>query len=101
MPFLFPAYAAVFLGATQFNLRPNVWGTLLVIFTLALGVLGLQLSTEGTGFWITPLLNGIALVLAVMFSRRQAVRTAELVEPATDSSASSPPGSADSSSAIK
>jgi ribose transport system permease protein len=75
MPFLFPAYAAVFLGATQFNLRPNVWGTLLAIFTLALGVQGLQLSSSGAGFWITPLFNGIALVAAVMFSRLQNART--------------------------
>jgi len=91
MPFLFPAYAAVFLGATQFNLRPNVWGTLLAIFTLALGVQGLQLSSSGSGFWITPLFNGIALVAAVMFTRRQAVRKAELVEPTTDSRDSQPP----------
>lgn len=84
MPFLFPAYAAVFLGATQFNLRPNVWGTMLAIFTLALGVQGLQLSSSGSGFWITPLFNGIALVAAVMFGRRQSVRTAELVEPTPD-----------------
>ena len=81
MPFLFPAYAAVFLGATQFNLRPNVWGTLLAIFTLALGVQGLQLSSSGSGFWITPLFNGIALVAAVMLSRRQSVRRSEIVEP--------------------
>jgi len=81
MPFLFPAYAAVFLGATQFNLRPNVWGTLLAIFTLALGVQGLQLSSSGSGFWITPLFNGIALVAAVMLSRRQSVRRSEVVEP--------------------
>ena len=81
MPFLFPAYAAVFLGATQFNLRPNVWGTLLAIFTLALGVQGLQLSSSGSGFWITPLFNGIALVAAVMFSRRQNARVTTQVEP--------------------
>jgi len=93
-PFLFPAYAAVFLGATQFNRRPNVWGTLLAIFTLALGVTGLQLSSSESGFWITPLFNGVALVVAVIFTRRQAVRKAEVVEPATDSSDSQPPVSA-------
>jgi ribose transport system permease protein len=81
MPFLFPAYAAVFLGATQFNLRPNVWGTLLAIFTLALGVQGLQLSSSGAGFWITPLFNGIALVAAVLFSRLQNARTTTQVQP--------------------
>jgi ribose transport system permease protein len=90
-PILFPAYAAVFLGATQFNRRPNVWGTLLAIFTLALGVQGLQLSSSQSGFWITPLFNGIALAAAVLFTRRQAVRTATLVEPVTDSGDSQPP----------
>ena len=61
------------------------------ILTLALGVQGLQLSSSGSGFWITPLFNGIALVAAVMFTRQQAVRKAELVEPTTDSSDSQPP----------
>lgn len=85
-PFLFPAYAAVFLGATQLNLRPNVWGTLLAIFTLALGVQGLQLSSSASGFWITPMFNGIALVIAVMFGRQQRIRGNKAVE----SSASGP-----------
>ena len=43
-PLLFPAFAAVFLGATQFIGRPNVWGTLLAVYTLAFGVKGLQLA---------------------------------------------------------
>jgi ribose transport system permease protein len=88
-PLLFPAFAAVFLGATQFNYRPNVWGTLLAIFTLALGVQGLQLSSTSGGFWITPMFYGSALLAAVLFSRRQSVRQAssegeaadEVVEP--------------------
>ena len=94
MPFLFPAFAAVFLGATQFNQRPNVWGTLLAIFTLALGVQGLQLSLSQSGFWITPMFNGLALIAAVIFTRRQAVRKATVVEPTTDSTDSQPPAPA-------
>ena len=89
-PLLFPAFAAVFLGATQFNRRPNVWGTLLAIFTLALGVQGLQLSLSESGFWITPMFNGLALIAAVMFTRRQAVRTATQVDPATEASIGEP-----------
>jgi ribose transport system permease protein len=85
MPFLFPAFAAVFLGATQFNQRPNVWGTLLAIFTLALGVQGLQLSLSESGFWITPMFNGLALIAAVIFTRQQAVRKATQIEPDTAS----------------
>ena len=70
-PLLFPAFAAVFLGATQFKRRPNVWGTFLAIMTLALGVQGLQLSLTSGGFWITPMFNGLALLFAVIFSARQ------------------------------
>ena len=81
-PLLFPAYAAVFLGATQFNFRPNVWGTLIAIFTLALGVEGFQLASSAGGFWITPLFNGLALAVAVMFGRQQNTRRrARLGEP--------------------
>ena len=76
-PLLFPAFAAVFLGATQFNFRPNVWGTMIAIFTLALGVQGLQLALSTGGFWITPLFDGLALVAAVVFSKRQVARTAK------------------------
>ena len=92
-PFLFPAFAAVFLGATQFSGRPNVWGTLLAIFTLALGVQGLQLSLGESGFWITPMFNGIALIAAVMFTRRQAVRRATVVEANAEAGDSEPAGS--------
>jgi ribose transport system permease protein len=63
-PYLLPAYAACFLGATQ--LKPgrfNVWGTLIALYLLATGVKGLQLV--GAATWITDLFNGIALVVAV------------------------------------
>jgi ribose transport system permease protein len=73
MPLLFPAFAAIFLGATQFTNRPNVWGTFFAIITLALGVQGLQLTLTEGGYWITPLFNGVALLLAVVFSVRQKV----------------------------
>jgi ribose transport system permease protein len=73
MPLLFPAFAAIFLGATQFTGRPNVWGTFFAIITLALGVQGLQLTLTEGGYWITPLFNGVALLLAVIFSVRQKV----------------------------
>ena len=70
-PLLFPAFAAVFLGATQFNFRPNVWGTLLAIFTLALGVQGFQLASSSGEYWISSMFNGVALLAAVIFSKRQ------------------------------
>lgn len=61
---LLPAFAAVFLGSTQLTPgRFNVWGTLLAIFVLALGVQGLQLLSGVT--WLSPMFNGIALIAAV------------------------------------
>ena len=42
--YLFPAVAAVFLGASQLSRRPNVWGTLIAYFALAFGIQGLVLS---------------------------------------------------------
>jgi ribose transport system permease protein len=70
-PLLFPAFAAVFLGSTQIRSRPNVWGTILAVYTLAFGVKGLQLAFSGGVYWITPLFNGVALVLAVALASRQ------------------------------
>jgi ribose transport system permease protein len=62
--FLLPAYAAAFLGATA--IRPgffNVWGTLIAIFLVAVGITGLQL--KGAEAWVTPVFNGSVLLAAV------------------------------------
>jgi ribose transport system permease protein len=59
-----PAFAAVFLGSTQ--LKPgrfNVLGTVLAIFVLATGVVGLQLLTRIA--WINDMFNGVAVIAAV------------------------------------
>jgi len=71
-PYLFPAFAAVFFGATQIKNRPNVWGTLLALYALAIGVSGIQLTFFGNDYWITPLFNGLALLVAVALASRQA-----------------------------
>jgi ribose transport system permease protein len=66
--YLLPAYAAAFLGATA--IRPgffNVWGTLIAIFLVAVGITGLQL--KGVESWVTPVFNGSVLLLAVTVSR--------------------------------
>ena len=63
-PYLLPMFAACFLGTTQ--LKPgrfNVWGTVLALYLLAVGVTGLQLA--GGSLWITDMFNGVALVVAV------------------------------------
>lgn len=63
--YLFPALAAVFFGASQLSQRPNVWGTLLAYFSLAFGIQGLSLQFGAGAFWVSPLFQGVALILAV------------------------------------
>jgi ribose transport system permease protein len=68
--FLLPAYAAAFLGSTQFHGgRYNVWGAVIAVYTLAVGVKGLQLA--GAPVWIPDLFNGAALLIAVGMSKYQ------------------------------
>lgn len=76
--YLLPAYAAAFLGATA--IRPgtfNVWGTVIAIFVVAVGITGLQLG--GAESWVTPAFNGLILLIAVTVSvvaaRRRGART--------------------------
>src|SRR3954454_11986905 len=69
-PLLFPAFAAVFFGATQIKRRPNVWGAVLAVYTLAFGVKGLQLAFQDGVYWITPTFNGLALLVAVSLATR-------------------------------
>lgn len=65
---LLPALSAVFLGSTQFRGgRFNVWGTVVAVYVLAVGIKGLQLV--GAPSWINQLFNGVALLLAVGLSR--------------------------------
>jgi ribose transport system permease protein len=71
--YLLPAYAAAFLGATA--VRPgffNVWGTLIAIFLVAVGITGLQL--QGAESWITPVFNGSVLLFAVVVSNLAATQ---------------------------
>ncbi|AGZ40900.1 ABC transporter permease [Actinoplanes friuliensis] len=66
--YMLPAFAAVFLGSTQFrNGRFNVLGTVVAVYVLATGVKGLQLA--GAPVWIPELFNGVALLLAVAITR--------------------------------
>ncbi|HEX6393452.1 MAG TPA: ABC transporter permease [Acidimicrobiales bacterium] len=63
--YLFPALAAVFFGASQLSQRPNVWGTLIAYFALAFGIQGLSLQFGAGAFWVSPLFQGVALIVAV------------------------------------
>jgi ribose transport system permease protein len=68
--YLLPAFAAAFLGSTQFRGgRYNVWGTVVAVYVLATGVKGLQLA--GAPVWIPDLFNGVALLLAVGMAKLQ------------------------------
>jgi ribose transport system permease protein len=65
--FLFPALAAVFLGAT--TIRPgryNVWGTLVGVYFVAISVSGFTLL--GAEIWVQPVFNGASLIAAVALS---------------------------------
>jgi len=76
---LLPALTAVFLGSTQFKGgRFNVWGTVVSVYVLAVGVKGLQLL--GATDWVENAFNGIALLGAVALSRweRTSKRTAAI-----------------------
>jgi ribose transport system ATP-binding protein len=78
--YLFPALAAVFLGATC--LRPgkyNVWGTILGVYFLAVAVNGFTFL--GASAWITPVFNGAALVIAVLLSTLMGRRSEQLGRP--------------------
>lgn len=84
--YLFPAVAAVFFGASQFNRRPNVWGTLVALYSLALGIKGLQLQFASGGYWIEPTFQGTALIFAVALASHQfrARRTASSAAASAD-----------------
>ncbi len=76
--YLLPAFAAVFLGATQFrDLRFNAWGTLVAVFMLGTGQYGLLLI--GAPSWSPDVFQGLALIVAVgvtiFGSRRRGVAT--------------------------
>lgn len=66
--FLLPGFAAAFLGAT--TLKPgtfNVPGTVLAVFTVATGIVGLSLV--GVPFYIEPIFSGVALLAALVAAR--------------------------------
>jgi ribose transport system permease protein len=68
-PYLLPAYAAVFLGATSIKPgRFNALGVGIAVYFLATGVNGLQLL--GAADYVQQLFYGAALIVAVVLSRQ-------------------------------
>ena len=67
MDFLLPALVGAFLGSTTILPgRVNVWGTIVGISVLAIGIAGIQ--QFGGAFWVEPLFNGATLLLSISFA---------------------------------
>jgi ribose transport system permease protein len=64
LEFLLPALVGAFLGSTTIKPgRVNVWGTLIGVIILAVGISGIQ--QFGGSFWVEPLFNGVTLLVAI------------------------------------
>jgi ribose transport system permease protein len=64
LDYLLPAFVAALLGSTTIKPgRANPWGTVVAVAVVAIGLSGL--SQLGAYFWVTPLFNGITLLIAV------------------------------------
>lgn len=83
-PYLLPAFAAVFLGATQLkNGRFNAGGTLIAVLLLGTGTTGLGLANAPQ--WSGSLFVGVVLIAALMVTGLQR-RTTLAARPAADPS---------------
>lgn len=68
--YLLPAFAAAFLGATQFRAgRFNAWGTLTAVLMLGTGATGLGLAAAPS--WAPDMFQGVALIAALAVTGRQ------------------------------
>ncbi len=85
LEFLLPALVGAFLGST--TIRPgrvNVWGTVVGVVILAIGIAGIQ--QIGGSFWVEPMFNGVTLLVAIGIAgyaqrRRGAAGRRLLLEP--------------------
>jgi ribose transport system permease protein len=69
-PYLLPAFAAAFLGATQFKAkRFNAVGTIIAVYMLGTGQYGLLLA--GVPQWIPNIFQGTALIAAIGVTQLQ------------------------------
>ncbi|MGH7069000.1 MAG: ABC transporter permease subunit [Acetobacteraceae bacterium] len=64
LEYLLPALVGAFLGSTTIKPgRVNVWGTVVAVVILAVGISGIE-QLGGT-FFVEPLFNGVTLVIAI------------------------------------
>jgi ribose transport system permease protein len=65
-PYLLDAFAAAFLGATQFGGRFNAWGTVVAVLLLGTGKTGLVLVNAPV--WAPNMFSGVVLLLALILT---------------------------------
>jgi ribose transport system permease protein len=65
-PYLLDAFAAAFLGATQFGGRFNAWGTVVAVLLLGTGKTGLVLV--GAPVWAPSMFSGAVLLVALVLT---------------------------------
>ncbi|WP_279479651.1 ABC transporter permease [Aureimonas sp. SK2] len=64
LEYLLPALVGAFLGSTTIKPgRVNVWGTVIGVIVLAVGISGIQ--QFGGSFYVEPLFNGMTLLVAI------------------------------------
>jgi ribose transport system permease protein len=85
LDYLLPALVGAFLGSTTIKPgRVNVWGTIVGVLILAVGISGIQ--QLGGAFFVEPLFNGTTLVVAIALAgfaqRRRSVLQGEIAPPA-------------------
>lgn len=94
--YLLPAFAAVFLGATQFRAkRFNAVGTILAVFMLGTGQYGLVLA--GAAPWTPNIFQGLALIAAIGFTHLYGASRVRIRKP--DKRSDAPAGPDDTAAA--
>jgi len=87
LDYLLPALVGVFLGSTTIKPgRVNVWGTIVGVLILAVGISGIQ--QLGGAFFVEPMFNGTTLVIAIALAgfaqRRRSVVISKTAPPPPD-----------------
>ena len=85
LEYLLPALVGAFLGSTTIKPgRVNVWGTIIGVVILAVGISGIQ--QFGGSFWVEPLFNGVTLLVAIGIAGYAQRRRGAVVPPQSPAS---------------